>query len=65
MKQQEIRWGDEVDVFVSPAIEADDVSSGYVVDFFDDFFVWDEVVSGEIGEDGEEIDVEDDDSVLG
>ena len=53
-----------MDVFVCPTIEADDIASDYVIDFADDFFVWNDVVSGEIGEDGEEIDVEDDDSVL-
>ena len=58
------RGGDEVNVFVCSAVEADDVASDDIVDFAYNFFVWNNVVSVEVGEDREEIDVEDEDSVL-
>ena len=40
--------GDEVDVFMCPAVEWYDVASDYVVDFHYDFLVWYYVISLEV-----------------
>ena len=53
-----------MDVFVCPTVEWDDVASDYVVDFCDDVFVGYYVEFLEVGEDGEEVDVEYSYSVL-
>ena len=50
--------GDEVDIFICPPVETDDVGADEVAHLFTEFFVGEDIVVGDIGEERENIGVE-------